>query len=337
MEAVSMFIHEGFKAFACLLLFSVSTVAHAVEGMPRHMVFASDPQYPWTEKSDSGEPESAADFEKRSKWLVDSQFSSIADFRMKHGSPSQVPLMINGDMTAFGHGWQRSYINSVLNKYFGDDYLYGLGNHDYQNNVDDCFSNSCAAGSIVDFKEHHQGKVEEFDLDIIGGALNRLYAGSLAYSKNIGEVHMVQLNNEPTYSVRISSPLNPTTFEITSSLDWLEKDLEVARAQGYAIIINMHKPDGMMGDWEQVKRFREMVAKYEVTAVFAGHYHQDGGQVSSLNGVPMFLSGGASQETYLIASFSDDRKQLHVSLVENNDWQARQLIRTVPVKSIFAG
>jgi len=29
--------------------------------------------------------------------------------------------------------------------------------------------------------------------------------------------------------------------------------------------------------------------------------------------------------------------QLHVSLVENNDWQARQLIRTVPVKSIFAG
>jgi len=301
------------------------------------MVFASDPQYPWTEKSDSGEPESAADFEERSKWLVDSQFASIADFRRKHGTPSQVPLMINGDMTAFGHGWQRSYINSALKNYFGDDYLYGLGNHDYQNNVDDCFSNSCAAGSIVEFKEHHLGKVDEIDLDITGGALGRLYLGSLAYSKNIGEVHMVQLNNEPTYRARISHALNPTTFEITSSLDWLEKDLHTAWVQGYAIIIiNMHKPSDMQGGWEQEKRFRDMIARYEVTAIFAGHYHSDGGDTYSLNGVPMFISGSASQETYLIASFSEDRKQLRVDLVESNDWQNRQLVRTVPVKSVFA-
>jgi cytolysin (calcineurin-like family phosphatase) len=336
MEIDAMSTHASIKFFACLLLFSASSVVQAVEGMPLHMVFASDPQYPWTEKSDSGEPESAEDFEKRSKWLLDSQFSSIADFRMKHGAPSQVPLMINGDMTAFGHGWQRSYLESTLNKYFAGDYLYGLGNHDYQNNVDDCFSNSCAAGSIVEFKEHHLGKVDEIDLRISGGALYRLYSGSLAYSKNIGEVHMVQLNNEPTYRNRISHVLNPAIFEITSSLDWLEQDLKSARAQGYAIIINMHKPDGMMGDWEEVKRFWEILARYEVTAIFAGHYHRNGGQVSYLNGVPMFLSGGASQETYLIASFSEDRKQLHVSLVKNNDWQARELIQTVPVKSVFA-
>ncbi|MGF6088754.1 metallophosphoesterase [Pseudomonas sp. 18173] len=315
---------------------SASTVVYSIDGMPRHMVFASDPQYPWTDKTDSGEPESDKDFEKRSKWLIDRQFESIADFRRKHGSLAQVPLMINGDMTAFGHGWQRFYISSALKRYFGDDYLYGLGNHDYENNVDDCFTNNCAAGSIVEFKEHHLGKVDDMDLNITGWALSGLYSGSLAYSKNIGEVHMVQLNNEPTYTTRISHALNPMTFEISSSLDWLEKDLRSAWTQGYAIIINMHKPNEMQGGWEQEKRFRDMIARYEVTAIFAGHYHHDGGDAYYMNGVPVFISGSASQETYLIASFSEDRKQLSVDLVENNDWQNRQLVATVPVKSVFA-
>jgi len=52
--------------------------------------------------------------------------------------------------------------------------------------------------------------------------------------------------------------------------------------------------------------------------------------------VPVFLSGSASQETYLIASFSADRKQLQVDLVENNQWQNRKPVAKVPVKSIFA-
>ncbi|MGF6125364.1 cytolysin (calcineurin-like family phosphatase) [Pseudomonas frederiksbergensis] len=331
-----MSIKKGASVFACLWLLSFATVAHSIENMPRHMVFASDPQYPWTDKTDSREPEPQAEFEKRAKWLVETQYASIADFRKQFGGQANVPLMINGDMTAFGHGWQRSYINSTLEKYFEKDYLYGLGNHDYANNVDDCFSNNCAAGSIVEFKEHHEGKVDSFDLKITGGFLNRLYSGSLAYSKNVGEVHLVQLNFEPTYEVNISHGLNPTTFNITHALDWLENDLQVARTQGYAIILNMHAPDQWKGTWEQKRRFAEMVAKYEVTAIFAGHYHDEGGSTLYLGGVPMFLSGSASQQTYLIASFSEDRKQLHVNLVENNEWHKRELVRTVPVKSIFA-
>ena len=325
---------SGFLLGVCLL--STMSSVYSIEGTPRHIVFASDTQYPWTDKTDRREYESDADFEKRSKWLVETQLASIADFRSKQGSQSQVPLMINGDITAFGHGWQRSYMKSTLDKYFKGDYLYGLGNHDYENNVDDCFSNSCAAGSIVEFKEHHADKVDDFDLKITGGFLDVLYSGSLAYSRNIGEVHMVQLNNEPTYSARISHALNPTTFDITSSLDWLENDLRVARAQGYVIIINMHKPEEMMGNSEQVRRFYRMIKEYEVTAIFAGHYHQNGGDSYELNTVPMFLSGSTSQETYLIASFSEDRKRLHIYLVKNNQWQSRELLDTVPVKSIFA-
>ncbi|WP_339447732.1 metallophosphoesterase family protein [Pseudomonas sp. EA_5y_Pfl2_R50] len=331
-----MNIKDVKKALAGVYLFSLASFACANGGVPQHMVFASDPQYPWTEKSDSGEDESSAEFEERSKWLVDSQFASIAQFRHEMGGQAAVPLMINGDMTAFGHGWQRSYVGSMLEKHFGDDYLYGLGNHDYQNNVGDCFSESCAAGSIVDYRDHHVGKVDEFDLEVSGTFVSRQYVGSLAYSKNIGEVHLVQLNNEPTYQVKIAHALNPTTFDIRQSLDWLENDLRMARVQGHAIIINMHKPFDWAGNWDQQKRFRDMIEKYQVTAIFAGHFHADGGSMSSIGGVPMFLSGAASQQTYLTASFSKDRKQLEVSLVRGNDWRKRTSVATVPVKSIWA-
>lgn len=315
------------------LLFSMSL---AQADYPRHMVFASDTQYPWTDKTDDRAPESDKEFEVRSKWLIETQFQSIAEFRSQHGSQPQVPLMINGDITAFGHRGQRSFMKNALNKHFKGEYLYGLGNHDYENNVDDCFSNNCAAGSIVEFKEHHEGKVDSFDLKVSGGFLSKTYAGSLAYSKNIGEVHMVQLNNEPTYTTRISHPLNPTTFEINDALDWLETDLHIARVLGYAIIINMHKPFTRKGTPAQNKRFYDMVNKYQVTAIFAGHEHKDGGDSYWLGGVPMYLSGATSQQTYLITSFTEDRKQLQVYLVRNNDWRNRTLIDTTAVHSIFA-
>ena len=322
--------------FITTMMLLLTSMVYAIEGTPRHMVFASDPQYPWTDKTDSGEPEEDKVFEVRAKWTVDAQFASIADFRKNMGGQAQVPLMINGDMTAFGHGWQRDYIDNALKRHFGTDYLYGLGNHDYENNVDDCFSNNCAAGSIVEFAKHHADKVDNFDLKVSGWFLSKLYAGSLAYSKNVGEVHLVQLNNEPTYVATIADALNPTTFAITHALDWLEKDLSVARVQGYAIILNMHKPYNWGEDPELYKRVVERIKKYEVTAIFGGHLHFDGGNVTRVGGVPVFVSGSASQQTYLTASFSEDRKQLHVSLVRNNDWQKPTLVETIPVKSIFA-
>ncbi|MHC8349931.1 metallophosphoesterase family protein [Pseudomonas sp. RT4P38] len=335
-----MNIKKRASFLACLWVLSMAPAAHSIENAPRHMVFASDPQYPWTEKSDSGEEQSASDRDKRSQGLIESQFANIADFRGRYAGQGPVPLMINGDMTAFGHISERSYIRTALNKYFGKDFLYGLGNHDYKNNVGDCFSESCAAGSIVDYKEHHWGKVDNFDLRVSGGGLvNNKYNGSLAYSTTVGDVHMVQLNNEPTYEVEISHFLNPTSFRITQALDWLETDLRLARAQGYIIIVNMHEPD-RWGNPQQVERFNRIINQYGVTAVFAGHYHSDAGSFRSswyYGKVPVFLSGGASQQTYLIASFSEDRKVLHINRVENNDWSSRNTIETVPVKSVWSG
>jgi len=328
-----MFIKEVTRLVACLCVL-FAPFALSSEMMPRHMVFASDPQYPWTDRTDSGQAESDEDFEKRAKWLVDSQFASIVEFRGKMGGQAEVPLMINGDITAFGHPYQISYMKSALKKYFGSDYLYGLGNHDYQNNVDDCLGNRCAVNSVVEYHEHHAGKVDDFDVRVTGGGFGKQYDGSLAYSKNIGQVHLVQLNNEPTYEVQLKHPLHD--MKISQSLDWLEKDLRVARAQGYAIIINMHKPDDWEGDAQQWQRFQDMIEKYEVTAIFAGHYHTRGGSRKWWGNVPVFLSGGTSQQTYLTASFTEDGKQMHVNLVENNEWQKPRFVHTVPVKSIWA-
>jgi cytolysin (calcineurin-like family phosphatase) len=320
----------------CALVWVIGFIPSMVfaEQTPNHLVFASDPQYPWTDKTDSGEAESQSVKEERSRALIESQFSDIASFRKNFStSPENIPVMINGDITAYGHGWQRSWLRPVLNKYFGSQVFYGLGNHDYEKN--DCFSESCAAGSITDFEEHHRDKVQNLDLKISGSAVNRLYSGSLAYSRDVGDVHLVQLHNEPTYSVQISHFLNPTTFDIKNSLDWLEEDLKAARKKGQIIILNMHKPSRWQGNDEQIKRFTRIIEDYKVTAVFAGHLHTRAGrfwQANNFGSVPVYLSGAASQQTYLIASFSKDRKRLDISKVENNNWPSRRVVDTIPVK-----
>lgn len=333
------------KRLACAVFglgLGISSVVLA-DTSPLHMIFTSDPQYPWTESSDSGAQESSSDKEKRSKWLIETQYSDVASFRKNFSTdPAHVPVMINGDMTAFGHGWQRSTVKSLLESTLGDNYDYGLGNHDYENNVDDCSfpENGCAAESILALKDRYWGKVGNMDLAARSEGRVKIFYGSLAYSKKMGDVHLVQLNNEPTYAVNFASgfPLNKINFEITDALDWLERDLQQAHSQGRVIILNMHKPDRWKGSTEQIARFKKMIQDYKVTAVFAGHYHESSGEYFSWNkhdyfgDVPVFLSGGASQQTYLITSFSADRSSLTVSRVQGNNWPSRKVISTIPVK-----
>ncbi|MCU1751531.1 metallophosphoesterase family protein [Pseudomonas sp. 6D_7.1_Bac1] len=334
---------DGFKFVTCLVFLSAMPVAHsnAAHYSPMHMVFTSDPQYPWTEKSDDEAPQSDSERDARSQWLIETQYADVADFRKNFGGAGRVPVMINGDITAFGHGWQRSVVKPILDAKLGGVYDYGLGNHDYENNIDDCFLNSCAAGSVVELKERYWGKLDNVDLTIQeNGGIKKIWNGSLAYARDHGDVHLVQLHNEPTYSVSFTAWDwgAPTGYNIGDSLDWLERDLKSARDQGKIIILNMHKPDRWKGTDGQIARFKKMIQDYKVTAVFAGHYHEDSGEYFGWNkrdyfgDVPVFLSGGASQQTYLITSFSADRRSLTVSRVQGNNWPSRKVISTIPVK-----
>lgn len=340
-----MFLTGIIRSMCGLLVCFTSFSAQAAETdySPRHLIFTSDPQFPWTESSDNGWEESSSDREKRSRWLIEAQYSDIANFRNNFSqAPAHVPVMINGDMTAFGHSHERSTTQSILGKYLGDAYDYGLGNHDYENNINDCGfpENNCAAGSIAELKEKYWGKVDAFDLAARSEGGTKVLYGSLAYSRSVGDVHLIQLNNEPTYTVSFSSgfPLNKVNFEISDALDWLERDMQRARNQGKIILLNMHKPDRWKGSPEQIERFRAMIARYEVTAVFAGHLHNDPGRYTGWNrsdyfgDVPVFLSGGASNQTYLIASFARDRKTLTVHQVNGNNWPSRKEIAAVEVR-----
>ena len=97
---------------------------------PRAFVFASDPQYPWTPASDYGEYESDAERNKESKALINEQYASIASYRNSLGGTG-VPVMINGDMTAYGHGWQRKVLYPIIERHLHKNYYFGLGNQSF--------------------------------------------------------------------------------------------------------------------------------------------------------------------------------------------------------------
>lgn len=339
----SMSLSNSGSLLACLAFAVMTPFAHSAPTTvsPMDMVFTSDPQYPWTEKTDAGETQTDSYRDSRSKWLIETQYDDIANFRQNFGGASRVPVMINGDITAYGHGWQRSVVKPILDSKLLGQYDYGLGNHDYENNVNDCLFNNCAAGSVEDFMERYAGKngrADSIDVQLTEeGTIIKKLSGSLAYSKNFGDVHMVQLNNEPTYSVSFTAYnwLVPKSYHLRGSLDWLEQDLKAARERGQIIILNMHKPR-WDGNAQQLSRFSKMIKDYKVTAVFAGHFHWFSGQYKSASSefgdVPLFLSGAASQRTYLIASFSKERDELKIYRVTGNNWPSRQLEATIAVQ-----
>ena len=323
---------------AGIMLAALTPLAQAAEPTPLNWVFTSDPQYPWTDKTDRREEQSSSELQARSKELINAQYSSVADFRRAHGGAAAVPVMINGDMTAFGHGWQRDVVFPLIAGKLEDQFDFGLGNHDYANNIDDCFLNNCAADSIKVLMDRYWGQV---DMDLVARDVDGVitYFGSLAYSRDYGDVHVVQLNNEPTYKVDFDAGLkltfNRRDFRISDAFEWLEKDLAQARSNGRVIIINMHNPTNWEAGVTERLQFARLIERYKVTAVFAGHLHFDLGVFSDkvkFGSVPAFTSGSASQQTYLTADFSADLSTLTVSGVRNNDWRKREVISTVQVR-----
>ncbi|MFK0314442.1 metallophosphoesterase [Pseudomonas sp. NPDC090233] len=297
---------------------------------PRAFVIASDPQYPWTPASDDGEEQPSNIRDRLSRELIAEQYASIASYRASLGGTG-IPVMINGDMTAYGHAWQRGVVYPLIQEHLKENYYFGLGNHDYKNNIDDTLNNAGARDSVLDLINHHQQLVDTMHLSISENDLQTGYDGSLAYSMSFGRVRLIQLNNEPTYKVRFSSglpwPLQRNhDFNITSSLDWLEVQLKESYRHGQVTLVNLHQPDEWDGDRQERQRFRSMLQHYRVNAVFAGHYHKEAGHFSSAGSYSTYLSGSASQETYLLAELSDDADFLTIKCVRNNNWSSAEVL-----------
>lgn len=141
-----MFITHTVRA--TLIAAGLSAVAHAALPAPtaldtsspqdevQRFVIRADTQYPRG-------PDSANQPEESTR-LMTEQDNAINQWRNSFGG--NIPVFLNGDVTEFGHGREWSKMFEHLARVPGT--YWGLGNHDYENNVDDCANNGCARDSI---------------------------------------------------------------------------------------------------------------------------------------------------------------------------------------------
>lgn len=305
-------------AFASLFPLSGS----ATDPVLQDFVFISDPQYRWTEKSDSGEPESKEETERRSKLFINRQALATMEYRMEFGGLDNIPLFINGDITAFGHGDERKYMyNHPFKDFYRRNFYVNLGNHDYQNNVNDCANNGCARDMYKDMVGWARGyPTRAFDHWTRDNGWE-IHRGSLAYSLVFGDILAIQLQNEPTYSVEFESARR--TFIINDSLGFLETELKWAREAGKDVILNMHKPPFAHWQSPDNPRFRKLMKDNEdlILGIFAGHLHGSAGKYNAVGTIPVYLSGAASRETFLTAFYNPQDRELLVFKVTGNDWR----------------
>lgn len=237
--------------------------------------------------------------------------------RERH-EPYHVPVVINGDITEYGHGSERGAVQKMFRKMAagvgGPLMLPGLGNHDYDNNVDDCGNNGCARDAVCDQIAWVQAiaPVNAFDYRY----QNDTHEGSLSYSVTVGRVRIIQLNNEPTYERQWSTgggwSFRPKRhFKITPSLDWLKGQLEEASARDEVVIVNMHTSEHWQDPYLRHHDVPRLLEAHGVAAVFSGHKHWHVGKYHPFGNVSHFKTGALNAGTYLRLTF---------------DWPAQRLL-----------
>lgn len=248
--------------------------------------------------------------------------------------------IINGDITEFGRNdsWE-----NVISIYFRLKFPFyiGLGNHDYANNVNDCWTapestwDGCAVNSIkkmesfpwlallmVDVNSHFS-----MDWNKIGSYYKR---GSLAYSWDYKGVHFVQLHNHPSYKVKLKGGFQTTTYDILPSITWLADDLRRARLRGVKdIIINFHQYGDQFAaqtDDYAKSQFRAIMQTYQPLAVFVGHYHEfnrDPSNYDWFGNTTVYTTSAAFRGQYHLVAY--DNGKLTVTEVDGSSRQPKEL------------
>lgn len=295
-----------------------------------NFVVTSDPQYPWTDKTDAQLYEDDSVAKKRSEALIIEQYNNINNYASR--SNKNLVVLVNGDLTAFGHGYQRSKMSQLLN-ILKPPVRWGLGNHDIQNNYHDSANNGAATDMMRMFINHYNSLTltkKSWDVSVS----KNTFRGSFNYSWDDGDFHFIQMHNFPGMTdyefnkSRLSFSKTKIFMTWDKELFWLKKDIVNAISMKKHIIINVHQPDG----WppEAHNDMKTVFYKYKdnIKAIFSGHYHQHYGYQQKYTNymggnIPVFLSGSASQRTYLICE--SDEEKLSVYLVTNNNWEKRKL------------
>ncbi|UYH52001.1 metallophosphoesterase [Candidatus Kirkpatrickella diaphorinae] len=285
---------------------------------------------PWR-LSSGGDPNSES--ENGAPWRkIDSNtFNAIKEH-------SNVKFMINnGDLTEYGRTTQ---YNDYARIYHATNIplLEGLGNHDYANNVHDCYaiedwgpsSDGCALNMVI--REYNHIQYMKNNIDQIPGAafsadVSRSeytdseigfdeYGGSFSYSWDVGDVHYVQLQNHPLYTINLEADtvFLQTSVDITNSLAWLRRDLERADLRGKVTIINFHdaRPfynDGdshflNKGNLQDLATFKSIITSHKVKAIFVGHTHVQAycraQNDTAFGNIPVYTAGALFKGDYYL-------------------------------------
>ncbi|KGT88356.1 hypothetical protein NG99_21620 [Erwinia typographi] len=215
--------------------------------------------------------------------------------------------VINGDITEFGRPTQRASFNEIYNGVMFP-LLIGLGNHDYESNINDCaipfalnFSmNACAYSAAHDLENRisqYRKNFENFSADITQSE-NSVTQGSMGYSWDSNSFgvsnHFVQLHLAPGYKVWINNMISSHNYDILDSLSWLRHDLDKARKRGVNnIFLNFHAMEWLnrMPDSQQ-QQLKSIIDEYKISAIFVGHSHYPLLQTHRPFGkVPIYTSG----------------------------------------------
>ncbi|CAJ0946924.1 unnamed protein product, partial [Mesorhabditis belari] len=207
-------------------------------------------------------------------------------------------LIIDGDLTDFGHMYQFNEFMSGWMTSFPIPILPGLGNHDCDNNVDDCVFNFCAHTMMNWFCEYASN--QSLQLDYVRTAQNTFdikYEGSFAYSTRVCAVtgkncaNIIQLNNALDYERSFTSVM--IEWKLLSTIEWLKKRLNLLADSNLPILINVHQNEGVRGekmkellsDWIYSQR---NLPKPPRVAVFFAHMHQlHQVKIQCLHGIPV--------------------------------------------------
>jgi cytolysin (calcineurin-like family phosphatase) len=320
------------------------------------LLIASDPQMPWwmegrdpdcnsadcvlaKSKQVNGEQVKAMNNITNTTWFANSntgkgQWPNATNITYGGALSQPLALIMNGDLTAYWHAdeaklYRQYYETDYTAGSVADDYkkpdsdpslklpiFPGLGNHDYQNNLNDCYgmtadSNHCAKSAVNYIKDMVY-------CDEVGNFINTLVSRfddkSLAYSWDIGNFHFVQLHNYPTYTAK--------EVDIESAIEWLKNDLVSATADGKKIVLNMHDYDAVAENAD----FKNAIKGHSIVALFAGHKHEKTGWLGNVTNTdaagksyefPYFFSGSSDYQTFLLVEFTDT--YMNVGVISSKD------------------
>lgn len=271
----------------------------------------SDPQYEWF-----GAPKTNID-----------QANALA--RLVANNEKKILFAtINGDMTAYGHPRQvqKTFLQFYPHSKIKVPTYFGLGNHDYENNLDNCWGEWW---SVLGWKKNW---CAHYMKDIMQGyitnrdAIHDYDPGSLAYSWDIGKIHFVQIQNNLQYEA--------AEIGIKNSEKWLTANLKRAQDENKIIIINQHKPI-----FKGLKKFIKQNHINNICVVFAGHLHEIYGYYSSIKWqsdtetkhIPTYLSGSAEYNTTILVDVHPEQSKLSIAVYKTDNGDPR-LIKTDEIK-----